>query len=417
MELHANVDLRTIQNEERSFVVTEREQALIALGFTQNCIDTIRANVCNTLWKSAEVRKKIEDLKALGFADPVKMITSQPAILGYTIENIQRKIEDLKALGFADPVKMITSLPAILSYAIENVQGKIEALKALGFAVPVKMITSQPAILGLTIENIQRKIEDLKALGFAVPLKMITSLPAILSYAIENIQGKIEALKALGFADPVKMITSQPAILSYAIESVQRKIEALKTLGFTVPVKMITSLPAILGYTIENIQRKIEDLKALGFADPVKMITSLPTILGYTIENITGKMQLIEKTSAYFDVSLCAQEIIENNLSILGAKIDKLWTITRIFAEHNHCPSPTEINSFLFANLERIVLAYGENPSASISEIIRLEKLLKKEGTLKDDLRSKIAILLDKNPKNKVLSRYARGYPLQKLAS
>jgi hypothetical protein len=77
--------------------------------------------------------ERIADLKALGFADPVKMITSLPAILGLAIDNIRGKIADLKALGFADPVKMITSLPAILGYAIDNIRGKIADLKALGF--------------------------------------------------------------------------------------------------------------------------------------------------------------------------------------------------------------------------------------------------------------------------------------------
>ena len=64
------------------------------------------------------IRGKIADLHELGFADPVKMITSNPAILGHGIDNIRGKIADLRELGFADPVKMITSSPSILGYAM-----------------------------------------------------------------------------------------------------------------------------------------------------------------------------------------------------------------------------------------------------------------------------------------------------------
>jgi hypothetical protein len=53
-------------------------------------------------------RGKTAVLRELGFAEPVKMITSRPAILGLPIHNIRGKIADLRELGFADPIKMIT---------------------------------------------------------------------------------------------------------------------------------------------------------------------------------------------------------------------------------------------------------------------------------------------------------------------
>ena len=55
---------------------------------------------------------KIAYLHQLGFADPVKMITSFPEIAGLASDNVRRKIADLRELGFADPIKMITYLPA-----------------------------------------------------------------------------------------------------------------------------------------------------------------------------------------------------------------------------------------------------------------------------------------------------------------
>jgi hypothetical protein len=97
---------------------------------------------------------KIAHLRELGFADPVKMVTSSPAILGLAIDSIRGRIADLRDLGFADPVKMITSLPAILGYAIDGIRTKITDLRNFGSADPVNMITSSPAILGYARERL-----------------------------------------------------------------------------------------------------------------------------------------------------------------------------------------------------------------------------------------------------------------------
>jgi hypothetical protein len=44
-----------------------------------------------------------------------------------SVDNIRNKIADLRELGFADPVKMVTSRPTILDLAIDNISGKIAA--------------------------------------------------------------------------------------------------------------------------------------------------------------------------------------------------------------------------------------------------------------------------------------------------
>ena len=92
---------------------------------------------------------KIAYLHQLGFADPVKMVTSFPEIAGLASDNVRRKIADLRELGFADPIKMITYFPPILGLRIDNIRGRIADLRELGFADPVKMVTLNPAILGL----------------------------------------------------------------------------------------------------------------------------------------------------------------------------------------------------------------------------------------------------------------------------
>jgi hypothetical protein len=74
--------------------------------------------------------------------------------LTYSIENIRSKIAGLRELGFADPVKMITSFPPILDLAMENIRDRITDLRKLGLADPVKMITSNPVILGYARERL-----------------------------------------------------------------------------------------------------------------------------------------------------------------------------------------------------------------------------------------------------------------------
>ena len=77
---------------------------------------------------------KIAYLYELGFADPVKMITSFPEIARLARDNVRRKIADLRELGFADPIKMITYFPSILGLGIDNIRGKIASLRELGVA-------------------------------------------------------------------------------------------------------------------------------------------------------------------------------------------------------------------------------------------------------------------------------------------
>jgi hypothetical protein len=161
----------------------------LELGFT---IEFLEKEVMdNSLSRMKKAQLKIDDLKALGFENPVKMITSSPAILGYSVkENIEPKIVELKALGFENPVKMITSSPAILGYSVkENIEPKIVELKALGFENPVKMITSLPTILGYSVkENIEPKIRriqtylDLYEIEFSA-IELVQYFPSIIGYS------------------------------------------------------------------------------------------------------------------------------------------------------------------------------------------------------------------------------------------
>jgi hypothetical protein len=144
---------------------------------------------------------KIADLRELGFADPVKMVTSFPEIAGLAIDNVRRKIADLRKLGFADPIKIITHFPSILGLGIDNIRGRI----ARG-CCPSRSRGSPAARRPISLGQRSQVREGR-------PAKMVTLNPSILGLAMDNIRGRIADLRELDFNDPVKMVTSRPAIL------------------------------------------------------------------------------------------------------------------------------------------------------------------------------------------------------------
>ncbi|PIR53711.1 hypothetical protein COU75_04710 [Candidatus Peregrinibacteria bacterium CG10_big_fil_rev_8_21_14_0_10_42_8] len=121
--------LRPISIDHKSNVLNDREKALRQQEFDDTTIKDLRIDYKKKLIKPYDLEVRIAELEKRGFKDPVKMITSSPAILGYAMENIDGKIADLEKRGFKDPVKMITSLPAILGYAMENIDGKIRLIE------------------------------------------------------------------------------------------------------------------------------------------------------------------------------------------------------------------------------------------------------------------------------------------------
>ncbi len=90
------IDLRKVSDEAiRGPELQKREDALTTAGFSPAFISDLRESKA-TLYTEENITQKITDLKALGFTDPTKMITSLPAILGLNIENITRKFGTLE---------------------------------------------------------------------------------------------------------------------------------------------------------------------------------------------------------------------------------------------------------------------------------------------------------------------------------
>ena len=305
--------------------VPRRLQELKQIGFI-NPIQLIKSYPSILIDDLAQkFRPKVVGLRKLGFRNPVKVIESQPQILSATLENsIAPRIESLRRLGFADPVGMIDSYPN------EDFPGKIAALRNLGFVNPAKLIGDIPRILKYDVEQqIQPRIEALKSLGFLNPAHMIELNRMVLDIDSETLRAKIKALRQLGFDLPEKMFERAPALIGYRIaEALPAKIEALEELGFKNVMEMITLFPSILGYKImETIAPKIEAMRRLGFENPVAMFEYNPSLLG-----LSTKGTLIPTVEHLRQTWQIPRDTLERKPRLIGSSLERLREYIQFFA-------------------------------------------------------------------------------------
>jgi mTERF len=190
----------------------ERYQQLLDAGFPKEWLDELTLHH-PALYENPKA--KIEGLRQRGFDNPVKLITTLPAILGLAFENVDNKIEGLRQRGFDNPHKLITSSPAILGYGFENIDAKIEGLRQRGFDNPHKLITSSPQILGYGFENIDRKIRLLYLLhgDRAKAIGELEAFPPLIGYKWRRLLFAVRTSHADGLR---KLITISPRLLAAA---------------------------------------------------------------------------------------------------------------------------------------------------------------------------------------------------------
>jgi hypothetical protein len=267
------------------------------------------------------------ELRELGFTDPMKLISSHPAVLNLAAGTTGEKLDALRSLGFTDPVKLVSRAPDILTFSTDNIRGKLDALRELGFADSVNLAASSPNLLYLAADGIGGRLDGLRNAGFANPVELVASTPSILGLATDNIRGKLDTLRELGFTDPVKVVTREPSILNLATDSIRGKLDGLRELGFTNPVELVASAPGILSLATGNIRGKLDGLRALGFADPVLLITRAPKTLTYATGAMGGKLD--DLRNAGFN----AMKIIEANPAILGFARARIRQVAGIVAK------------------------------------------------------------------------------------
>jgi hypothetical protein len=175
---------------------------------------------------------------------------------------------------------------------------------------------------------------------------------------------------------------------------------------------MIASSPPILGLNIENIKQKIEDLKALGFANPEKMIASFSPILGLNIENIRKKISTVDTIFKLYDIEIETNHFIEENLSLLGTKIDKIWIIARMLRAlefDRNLITESFLSRLLFSNITDATVAtallnQSGRKNFSRGEIVgAIHEAKTKSAEEKNNI-------IDKLDNSKLKRRYARGY-------
>jgi hypothetical protein len=123
-----------------------------------------------------------------------------------------------------------------------------------------------------------------------------------------------------------------------------------------------------------------------------------------------------------FDSPIDPIALMEQETALFGAKIDKLWTLTRIARNSLQTASEIDrklIHDITWTNLEDIMLALkeiGDNqetdtPDYTIQQLLAKAKEIKKQKIPKDTKREMI-----KNAHHidyMVKKRYFRGYPMK----
>ena len=121
------VDLRkhTGEPEIRAEEILKRRSHLIGIGFGQEWVDGLFP-ARPTLYDPVIVDEHISWLEDHHFQDPVKLISSLPAIFGYNQESMEAKLKWLEDHHFQDPVKLISSSPAIFGLASKNIGQRLK---------------------------------------------------------------------------------------------------------------------------------------------------------------------------------------------------------------------------------------------------------------------------------------------------
>lgn len=91
----------------------------------------------DTLYNNLEI--VFNTLLEIGYSKKaiIKMVKSQPTILGLSKENIDKKIEDLIDLGYRkeEVIEMTTKQSTLFSYSIDNIKEKHNNLLSLGYSL------------------------------------------------------------------------------------------------------------------------------------------------------------------------------------------------------------------------------------------------------------------------------------------
>ena len=122
--------LRPISIDHKSNVLNDREKALRQQEFDDTTIKDLRIDYKKKLIKPYDLEVRIAELEKRGFKDPVKMITSSPAILGYAMENIDGKIRLIEQVS-AQFGNGTDAAPTIIERELGILSTKIDKLWTL----------------------------------------------------------------------------------------------------------------------------------------------------------------------------------------------------------------------------------------------------------------------------------------------
>jgi hypothetical protein len=285
----------------------------------------------------------------LGRQELKSLVLGCPAILGYSISNLNDKLSFFTdTMGFStkecreillqEPKLMTSSAktgllprfqflrkevqiptanlqtiikknPRILTMSVDqNLQPKLIFYFIMTLYMETeevkKLLLSYPQILNYNLENHIQPITryflslDVSAYEFS---RMLLRFPRLLTYSLAKIKHQVGYLRfALGLeANDVRRVLYQaPQVLSLTTDNLQQKVDYLleasepgADLGHSSSTrilrKLIVGMPALLHLSVENnLKPKVEYLRAtLGEEELSRALDRLPTLLAYSLDN------------------------------------------------------------------------------------------------------------------------------------
>ena len=187
-----------------------------------------------------EILARRECLELTGFTRAFidQLFVDKPT--GFSADWVQATLAGLRERGFADPVKLITSLPPVLGYGFENIDEKIKILDRCftQYAIPLDAqdtLTTLPTILGTKNDKIWTIAKILRAhsqSGDEITMAVLntclfTALPLLLlahhEYPSADIKTLIQKARGLKKAVPKDAIPTRLAEHSVANDKTHRR--------------------------------------------------------------------------------------------------------------------------------------------------------------------------------------------------
>ena len=289
-------------------------EAGAALGMTAA---TIRAKV-NVLVDNMKLSK--DELSHILYLQPSLLHLSARKNLSPKILFLLRQLD----LGKDDLKTLVMGFPAILAYSMNNLNSKIQFYKQhMGYTIDEcrELLCSEPKLLLPGVKNglmprlrflvreMEFPIDKVKILCQKYPRILLMSLdnnlrPKLIFYFILTLQ--MEPHEVL------KLLLSYPYFLQYNLDNhIQPTTRYLSSLGFSgrEVSRMLLKFPRLITHSLVKIKHVVGYLRyelGLDPADVRRILYQSPQVVGLTTKNLQSKVDFLQDAAAQSSTSMKA---------------------------------------------------------------------------------------------------------------